>query len=362
MIKNKIKKISIALILAITLTTQLTFAHSGRTDSMGGHKDNKNKSGLGSYHYHCGGYAAHLHSNGVCPYSGTSSSSTVSQNSSIAAAKKQANTNGYNAGYEAGCNGYEFNDSSSSTYSTEYKNGYSNGYEKGKAELEAKVNNAYNEGYAVGYKCENQNNTYTVQAIKDSYSNGYREGRRVYIEENTDTYIQYGEDDANNFTMRTFEDNVPNELKEKYTNAYNNKTTKLKQDAYYAGYLQALSCKESDSSSFNNEEEISSYNEGYNAGIDDLEAERNTAYEAGYTEQEYSVPEKLNIAEEVLLSAYNEGAKTLKEEKRKKAKAVATGVGVLIVTGAIGGAIIMKKKKAVKIEILNLNKEDDEVC
>jgi len=44
------------------------FAHSGRTDGSGGHRDNKNKSGLGSYHYHCGGYPPHLHNNGVCPY------------------------------------------------------------------------------------------------------------------------------------------------------------------------------------------------------------------------------------------------------------------------------------------------------
>ena len=44
------------------------FAHSGRTDSSGGHKDNKNKSGLGGYHYHCGGYPAHLHTGGRCPY------------------------------------------------------------------------------------------------------------------------------------------------------------------------------------------------------------------------------------------------------------------------------------------------------
>ena len=44
------------------------FAHSGRTDSSGGHKDNKNKSGLGSYHYHCGGYPPHLHDGGYCPY------------------------------------------------------------------------------------------------------------------------------------------------------------------------------------------------------------------------------------------------------------------------------------------------------
>ena len=56
-------------------------AHSGRTDSSGGHKDNKNKSGLGSYHYHCGGYPAHLHKNGVCPYSTTSTYTTDSDDS-----------------------------------------------------------------------------------------------------------------------------------------------------------------------------------------------------------------------------------------------------------------------------------------
>ena len=52
------------------------FAYGGRTDSSGGHKDNKNKSGLGGYHYHCGGYPAHLHSGGVCPYKGGGSSNT----------------------------------------------------------------------------------------------------------------------------------------------------------------------------------------------------------------------------------------------------------------------------------------------
>lgn len=49
-------------ILSIT-----SFAHSGRTDANGGHRDNKNVSGLGSYHYHHG-YPAHLHPNGICPY------------------------------------------------------------------------------------------------------------------------------------------------------------------------------------------------------------------------------------------------------------------------------------------------------
>lgn len=64
------------LILPITL-----FAHAGRTDSNGGHKDNKNKSGLGPYHYHCGEYPAHLHENGICPYKQSSIATVPSRDS-----------------------------------------------------------------------------------------------------------------------------------------------------------------------------------------------------------------------------------------------------------------------------------------
>lgn len=81
--KNKIKIISILLIALSIISIGINaYAHSGRTDSNGGHKDNKNKSGLGSYHYHCGGHPAHLHTNGVCPYSSNSSSSKNSTSSS----------------------------------------------------------------------------------------------------------------------------------------------------------------------------------------------------------------------------------------------------------------------------------------
>lgn len=74
--KGKTKIIINAILtISIILIGINTYAHSGRTDSSGGHKDNKNKSGLGSYHYHCGGNPAHLHTNGSCPYSSNSKSS-----------------------------------------------------------------------------------------------------------------------------------------------------------------------------------------------------------------------------------------------------------------------------------------------
>ena len=45
--------------------------------------DNKNVSGLGSYHYHCGGHPAHLHDGGVCPYSSSAAMSDTSTTSEV---------------------------------------------------------------------------------------------------------------------------------------------------------------------------------------------------------------------------------------------------------------------------------------
>ena len=79
--KRKILTILLITLSLISININL-FAHSGRTDSNGGHKDNQNKSGLGSYHYHCGGYPAHLHPNGVCPYASSQSTSSGSSSNS----------------------------------------------------------------------------------------------------------------------------------------------------------------------------------------------------------------------------------------------------------------------------------------
>lgn len=64
-------------------------AHSGRTDANGGHRDNKNVSGLGSYHYHHG-YGPHLHPGGVCPY--TSGGTTTTSASASSSSKSSGST------------------------------------------------------------------------------------------------------------------------------------------------------------------------------------------------------------------------------------------------------------------------------
>ena len=135
--KRKILTILLITLSLISININL-FAHSGRTDSNGGHKDNQNKSGLGSYHYHCGGYPAHLHPNGVCPYassqstsSGSSSnsskntSSSTSSSSSNNASKNTSNNNSKNTSTSTSTSTSSSSSSSSSTGTVNQNSGTS---------------------------------------------------------------------------------------------------------------------------------------------------------------------------------------------------------------------------------------------
>lgn len=114
--KNKIKRLSktIALLGILLAFPTTILAHSGKTDSSGGHKDKNNVSGLGSYHYHCGGYPAHLHDGGVCPYSGSAKSSTTTKsttnNSKASTAKAESSTEAKNVILKASKSKIEINE------------------------------------------------------------------------------------------------------------------------------------------------------------------------------------------------------------------------------------------------------------
>lgn len=73
----------IAIIVSIYFSTCLVYAHGERTDA----------SGLGSYHYYCGGYQTHLHNGGICQYSSpavtsTTNSKTTSTSNKISTIRK----------------------------------------------------------------------------------------------------------------------------------------------------------------------------------------------------------------------------------------------------------------------------------
>lgn len=103
--KRKLTGIIILLIcLSLVTPYAIVGAHSGRTDAYGGHHDYQNKSGLGSYHYHCGGHPAHLHNNGKCPYDYSKKSKSTKKvskyykASTVRKVQKKLNKLGYKCG------------------------------------------------------------------------------------------------------------------------------------------------------------------------------------------------------------------------------------------------------------------------
>lgn len=99
------KKICVMIMcVSLSFSSTMSSAHSGRTDSSGGHHDYNNKSGLGSYHYHHG-LGPHLHPNGNCPYSSNSSSSSSTKktsgsysSSTVKKVQNKLNSLGYKCG------------------------------------------------------------------------------------------------------------------------------------------------------------------------------------------------------------------------------------------------------------------------
>lgn len=81
------KSISILITTLLLLSLGVpAFAHSGGTDSQGGHTNHS----TGEYHFHHG-MSAHQHPNGICPYSSSNSSSGSS--SSGGSSSYSSNTN-----------------------------------------------------------------------------------------------------------------------------------------------------------------------------------------------------------------------------------------------------------------------------
>lgn len=109
-------KTLISVIVVLGMTFSLASAHSGRTDSQGGHKDNKNASGLGSYHFHHG-MGPHLHPNGICPYAPKDTISIDNQPSSLIVGESLALS--WTVTYYSGSSSVSWSSSDSSVLSAE---------------------------------------------------------------------------------------------------------------------------------------------------------------------------------------------------------------------------------------------------
>lgn len=320
-------------------------AHSGRTDSSGGHKDNKNKSGLGSYHYHCGGNPAHLHNNG-CPYQGGGSGeSTSTPQSTGSTPKSQApsgpskqsivdkgSNDGYNDGY-ANNSSKEY--SYSGSYEQEYKEAYSEAFYKGREKFESEKVEAEQKGYNDG-KENKHDNIYKQETVVKSYESSFVKGNEEYKKAKIEEYKALGiKDCEQNIVDRTFEKDVDPTYIDAYKQSYEQKHIELKNEEFKEkGYNDGIINKHNKNI---DSKYITSYEDGYKAGNEERTEILDASFNQGYDGESLNYDAKFEAIKSEIEAKYNEGVKDNK-------KNTALGFGALGVAGIVGVGVVKKVK------------------
>lgn len=177
--RNRFRSFTALLIVSILITGAAS-AHSGRTDSSGGHRDNKNASGLGSYHYHHG-YPAHLHTGGVCPYDFSDKTSHSSGSSSGASSGS--------SGSYSGSSGGSTTVTTAASVSDRFDDGYSYGYADAQKKFDdgvtrTDVDAAYKNGYLDAQK------KYDDGVTQPDVDAAYEKGRAEQLDEQNEALAE----------------------------------------------------------------------------------------------------------------------------------------------------------------------------
>lgn len=322
-------------------------AHQGRTDSSGGHRDNKNKSGLGPYHYHCGGHPAHLHTNG-CPYKGGGESSAPTPKPQTPRTKpqikpqitkesivKKGAEEGYNAGYYMKENdGYNY----SGEYSQEYREAYNSAFNKGREKIETKKLEAKENGYNDGI-INKYNNIYDQEVLTNSYKDGFDQGNEEYKNKKIKEYEELAINDCkNNIEIRDFSKDIDSIYVDAYNEAYTKEYDRIKNEEYEKkGYNDGILDK------YNNEVDslyLESYKKGHQRGIDERNLIMKECFDMGYEGKDLNFSKEYELIKEILEKEYNKGKK--QQEKESIMGAGVLGAGAIVGVGAIRN---VKKRK-----------------
>ncbi|MFF2446497.1 YHYH domain-containing protein, partial [Neobacillus sp. NPDC058068] len=162
-------------------------AHSGRTDSNGGHNCSEKSKAKGlctGYHYHNGGSSSGGSSTKVGSSGGTTQTVPAakpagpSQEQIAQQEKVKGEKDGYAAGTTAGYKGSNENSSAIGTeaYTSGYLAGYQKGLEEGRQKLETEKSAAFDSGYTAGKNgaTEEVPNVYSANSlVKGAYEDGF---------------------------------------------------------------------------------------------------------------------------------------------------------------------------------------------
>lgn len=399
------KKVSLLVLLFLLFFASITFAHSGRTDSNGGHNCSEKSIAKGlcsGYHYHNGGGGS-----GGSSQTPTSQSydkdctdfATYDEVVSYWNAKGYSATNdpenldgwgngqvddgipceapsgydktninnspeqvqykqdqqdivsGENQGYEQGLkDGYleaEKNTDSisgSTVFKQGYAAGYNKGYDEGKKKIETEKIKVNNEGYAFGQKQDDLKipDIYNSNPIlMKSFEDGFRKAVTERVEAKKKEFENLGYNDGKKDINTS-----PTDVEEIYINAYkegyDRAQAELEKEYTAQGYEAAFTMLEYDSPNLQNEKFINWYKEGFESNKE-VTTIKEEALALGKDGSAMKIPKQFKKGQKIFQHYYEIGYKEYEMEQNAQQKATAGGVGAIVV-GWIGRRFYVAKR------------------
>jgi hypothetical protein len=383
------KYLLVLIALFILVLPHQGFAHSGRTDGSGGHNCSAKSQAKGlctGYHYHNGGGSSGGSTPAPAPtpkpapatrsdkdcsdfanydevvaywnakgYSATndperldgfgnvvddgipcevpSGYDTAKINGSPKQIEQQDSAKGDKAGYQKGLadgtKGAEENDSStgSAAYQSGYSTGYSKGYTEGMQKFEEQKKAVEKEGYEAGKKQDKLVLPAKYQGnalLKQEYENGFNRALKEKEEAQIASFKEKGLEDGKKDIKNTPE-NVSQTLLDAYLAGYGEGQQKLKEKYIKMGYNAAFTMISYKKPVLEKEKHVKWYKEGFESNKEVGKIEK-AAYEMGFNEEKYEVPQKYLKAETVFKHHYGLGEQAAQDAD--EANTMIFGLGI----------------------------------
>ena len=382
-------------------------AHPGRTDSNGGHtcRTNCAKWGLqtGEYHYHNGAGSSTKNTESppkTKPSTPAPPPKPTYSQADIDEGRALGKSQGYEDGYSRGTSN-TVNDTGNEGFKKGYAAGYEAGYAEGLKKIkeedrvfgtdsgggdgkvalregqsrevpkneaqsddwnaayqaafiksfdhEKVVQNAEQSGHDLGYSLVElvvPNEYANDKIVKETYEAHYKTGYEERIKEENDKHLELGNEAGYALTPSEI-DSLDVKFAESYELGYEEGKSKREEEVLAEGYQSAfLNMKYKEIDDYDHQELIDWYKEGFKSNEIAVQI-KETAFENGYTNSDYFIPEEFKINDESIAlydSLFEEGQALRAQEKQKKMMYI-TGISIPAGGISIGGYFLRKRKK-----------------
>jgi hypothetical protein len=247
----------------------------------------------------------------------------------IASGETAGYLNGLKDGYQEATSNSAVS-SGSEAYKVGYATGYNKGYDEGKAKITGEKTKATNDGYALGQiqdKIEIPSAYTSHVGLKQSFEAGFNKAVTERVEAKKKEFRDIGFADGNKDV-----NNVPKDIEEVYVLAYQEgyemAQKELKEVYMKKGYEAAFTMLKYTEPNLSNEKFIAWYKEGFESNTQ-IQQIRAAGFSLGEAGDSYELPSKYKKGEVIYKHHYELGMKKHKEQQSDTQKATVGGFGTL---------------------------------